>query len=91
MRFRITMHSGHDAPPDALAQLMERLAGERAKGRFYKVGSEIRVTWGREQATGWDRPELLELERDELLGLLRKTCRTAPELQLGWYAVGPLD
>jgi hypothetical protein len=91
MRFRITPHAGHDAPADALEQLLETLSGRRTKGRFYKVGSEIRVTWGHDDSNGWDRPERLELEREELLDLLRDTCRATPPMQLEWYAIGPLD
>jgi hypothetical protein len=92
MRFRITPHAGHDAPADALEQLLDRLSsGRRIKGRFYKVGSEIRVTWGRDDSNGWDRPERLELEREELLDVLRDACRKAPPMQLEWYTISPLD
>ncbi|MGO9487519.1 MAG: hypothetical protein ACLQBB_00645 [Solirubrobacteraceae bacterium] len=91
MRFRITTHSGHDSPPDALSRLQEQLTTQRRNGRFYKVGSEIRVTWGRHESDGWERPERLELERTELLELIEKTCAGVPELQLDWFAVGPLD
>jgi hypothetical protein len=91
MRFRITPHAGHDAPADALAQLLDSLSGRRGKGRFYKVGSEIRVTWGQDDSNAWDRPERREVEREELLDLLRETCRETPSLQLDWYAIGPLD
>ena len=91
MRFRITPHAGHEAPVDALAQLLDSLSGRRGKGRFYKVGSEIRVTWGDDDSNGWDRTERLELEREELLDVLRKACRETPSLQLDWYAIGPLD
>jgi hypothetical protein len=91
MRFRITPHAGHDAPADALEQLLASLSARRGKGRFYKVGSEIRVTWGSDDSNGWGRMERVELEREELLQLLRDACRTTPPLRLDWYAVGPLD
>ena len=91
MRFRITPHAGHDAPADALDQLLASLSGRRSKGRFYRVGKEIRVTWGAEEGNGWNRPERMELEREELLGLLQEACREGPPLQLDWYAVGPID
>jgi hypothetical protein len=91
MRFRITRHAGHDSPADALDQLLATLSGHRAKGRFYKIGREIRVTWGSEDGSGRDRPERMELERDELLTLLREACVERPPLRLEWYAVGPLD
>jgi len=91
MRFRITKHAGHDAPPDAVDQLLASLGGIRSKGRFAKVGSEIRVTWGRDDSNGWDRPERLEVEREELLQLLRQACRAETRLHLDWYAIAPLD
>ena len=90
MRFRITSHAGHDAPPDAVEQLLATLSERRSKGRFSKVGSEIRVTWGRVEG-GWDRHERQEAEREELLELLRDACRAEPQLKLDWYAIGPLD
>jgi hypothetical protein len=91
MRFRITKHAGHDAPPDAIEKLLTSLGAIRSQGRFAKVGSEIRVTWGRDDAGGWDRPERSEVEREELLDLLRQACGAETALQLDWYAVGPLD
>ena len=90
MRFRITRHTGHDAPPDAIDQLLVKLSGGRGRGRFNLRGSEIRVAWGNDDG-GWNRPERLELEREELLELLRETCRAESGLRLDWYAVGPLD
>jgi hypothetical protein len=91
MRFRITKHAGHDAPEDAVQKLLASLGGIRSNGRFAKVGSEIRVTWGREEGNGWDRPERTELEREQLLDLLRQACATGSGLQLDWYAISPLD
>ena len=91
MRFRITPHAGHNAPSDAAEQLLASLAGRRSEARFSKVGSEIRVTWGREEG-GWDRQRRQELEREELLELIAETCRRAdPRLNVDWYAIGPLD
>ncbi len=90
MRFRITRHAGHDAPPDAIARLLGRLSERRGRARFNLRGSEIRVTWGSDDG-GWDRPERQELEREQLLELLSETCRAEPGLSLDWYAVGPLD
>jgi len=74
-----------------MEQLLATLSGSRGKGRFYKVGREIRVNWGHDDTSAWDRPERVELERQELLEMLRETCRTEPRLRLDWYAVGPLD
>lgn len=91
MRFRITRHAGRDSPADALDQLLTALSGRRTKGRFYMIGREIRVSWGSEEDNGWDRPERMELEREELLRLVRDACSEKPPLQLDWYAVGPLD
>jgi hypothetical protein len=91
MRFRITPHAGHDAPADAVDRLLASLSARRSSGRFYKVGAEIRVNWGHDEARGWDRPERLELEREELLELLTEACRATPPMRLDWYAVGPLD
>jgi len=91
MRFRITTHSGHPAPPEALERLIGELGERRGQGRFRKVGSEIRVTWGRGEHAGWDRPERIELERRELLKLLSERCRGSDGLELDWFAVGPID
>lgn len=91
MRFRITTHSGHSAPPEALDRLIGELGDRRGQGRFRKVGPEIRVTWGRGEGAGWDRPERTELEREELLTLLARTCRASDGLDLGWFAVGPME
>ncbi len=91
MTFRITTHAGHEAPQDALERLMAELGERRGAGRFHKVGREIRATWYQPQRDGWDRPELLELERSELLELLGELCAGAPALELDWYAIGPLD
>ncbi len=90
MRFKITYHTGYDAPADAMDQLLASLTERRAKGRFRKVGREIRVEWGADDG-GWDRPERRELEREELLHLLRETCRAGSALNADWYAVGPMD
>jgi len=90
MRFRITPHGGHDVPADALEQLLASLTSRRSKARFRKVGTEIRVDWGRDDG-GWDRPERQELEREQLLELVREACLTEPPLRLDWYAVGPLE
>ncbi len=91
MKFKITTHSGHDAPPDAVDQLLAHLGTQRSNGRFNKVGSEIRVTWQDAEVSGWDRPERMELEREELLQLLQATCDRVPELDADWYAIGPLE
>ena len=90
MKFRITPHAGHDAPADAVEKLLAMLSARRSKGRFYKVGNEIRVSWGLDDG-GWDRPERQELEREELLALIREACRNGSGLSADWYAVGPLD
>lgn len=90
MMFRITRHAGHEAPPDAIDQLLAKLSGRGGNGRFNLRGSEIRVTWGNDDG-GWGRPERQELEREELLDLLRETCQAESGLRLDWYAVGPLD
>jgi|SRR5581483_1654749 len=90
MRFRITSHTGYDAPADAMDQLLASLSGHRSKGRFRKVGREIRVVWGSEDG-GWDRPERRELEREQVLDLIRERCREESSLSADWYAVGPLD
>jgi hypothetical protein len=90
MRFKITRHAGQDVPADAMDQLLSSLSEQRSKGRFRKVGREIRVAWGNDEGGGWDRPERQELEREQLLDLIRSTCR-AGTLSIDWYAVGPLD
>jgi hypothetical protein len=90
MRFRITRHAGYDVPADAMDELLASLSEQRGKGRFRMVGKEIRVVWGSDDG-GWDRPERSELEREQLLDLIRETCRNGSALSADWYAVGPLD
>jgi hypothetical protein len=91
MQFRITTHSGHDAPPAAVDELLAVLGARRGSGRFYKVGREIRATWGDVESGGRDRPERMELARQQLLELIRAICEAAPALDADWYAVGPTD
>ncbi len=90
MRFRITRHAGRHVPADAMELLLASLSERRSKGRFRKVGREIRVVWGSDDG-GRDRSERSELEREELLEELRDICRAGSTLSLDWYAVGPLD
>lgn len=91
MTFRITKHAGYDAPADAVDQLLGHLQGQPNGRRFHKIGSEIRVAWGNDESRGWGRPERLELEREELLNLLQRTCTGSGDLKVDWYAIAALD
>lgn len=88
MDFRITIHSGYNAPAGALARLAEALGARRGAARFAKVGTEIRVSWSADLPISMERDEREEIGRIAILDIVREVCGQAPEqLELRWFAV----
>jgi hypothetical protein len=86
VQFRITPHSGHDAPPDAIELLWRHLDDRGEEVSFAKVGPEIEADTG-EDAVSMTRDERAGIGRRLILGVLREVCEGAPELQSDWFAV----
>lgn len=91
MKFRITLHSRHNAPSDAIEQLWARLESLSGEASFSKVRAEIRATWGEAEGARDDREARIEAGRLSLLDLLREVCDTTPDLELDWYAITSTD
>jgi hypothetical protein len=89
VRFRIALHSGHAAPPDAIDRLAERLGSSVDDAFFTRVGNEILATWGEDAPVAMERDEREELGRLALLEIITEICEEAPRLDIDWYAVGP--
>jgi hypothetical protein len=87
VKFRITRHSGHSAPADALDLLLQRLGAKRGEVSFAKVGGEIRAAWGKDAPVSMTRDERLDIGRRAVLDIVRDVCERAPELRLEWFAV----
>jgi hypothetical protein len=89
VNFRITRHSGWEAPDDALDMLWERLKDRRDEAYFAKGSAEIRASWGSDAPSSIDRDEREEFGRMAILEILRDVCGQEPELRSDWFAVGP--
>jgi len=91
MQFRITRHSGHAAPPNAIELLARRLGAQLGDTSFAVRGAEISATWqGGRQGTS-ARENLTEIGRWAVFELVRDVCEDAPELNTEWFAVSPAD
>ena len=55
---------------------------------FAKAGSEISATWGEDAPVSMERDVRAELGHRAVLGIVRKVCERAPELEWDWFAVG---
>jgi len=89
VKFRITVHSGFDAPADALELLWQRLGPRREETRFAKGGAEITATWGEDAPVSMERAERAVIGRRAVLDIVREICERSPELQSDWFAIGP--
>jgi hypothetical protein len=87
VNFRITLHSGFEAPADALDLLWQQLDDTRDGARFARLGSEIRVTWEEDAPISMERDEREGIGRRAVLDIVREICERAPELQSDWFAV----
>jgi hypothetical protein len=87
VRFKIAVHSGHGAPPDAIARLAQALGSRRDDAHFTASASEIDATWGDEAPVSMERDEREELGREALLRIVEEVCEVAADLRFDWYAV----
>jgi hypothetical protein len=90
VRFRIGLHTGHKAPPDAVARLAERLGGRREEARFSLRGGELEAIWGEDAPSSMSRDERAEIGRSALLEIVGEACERAPGLRLDWFAISPI-
>jgi hypothetical protein len=91
VKFKISRHSGHQAPAEALDLLWAKLDGNTNRDvRFDRLGSEIRATWKGDAQTSVERKVREEIARRAVFDLLCDICDGSPELKSDWYAVGPL-
>jgi hypothetical protein len=87
VRFRITVHSGFNAPDDALDMLAERLGRSREEARFQRRSTDIVAMWGDDVPVSMESDEREELGRLAVLGILEEVCESSPDLRLDWFAV----
>ena len=87
MRFRITRHSGHAVPLDALELLLRRLGARRGEVSFMMSRSEIWARWDDGDASSATREAKAEAHRWEIFEIVREACEDARELQVEWFAV----
>jgi hypothetical protein len=90
MEFRITRHSGHATPNDAMELLLRRLGAQRREVAFAMTGAEIRATWEDDERDSTTRENMLDGRRRAVLEIVREACEHAPELKSDWFAVSPL-
>lgn len=90
MTFRITKHSDHAAPADAVDLLWQRLSASEDKARFARCGAEIRATWSEDEPIWVERDEREGIGRHAVLNIVYDVCASAPELHSDWFAVSPL-
>jgi hypothetical protein len=88
LRFRITKHSGHGAPLDAVELLWARWPSRLPDVQATKRGQEIHLLYGQNEPIE-ARPEHVERERLEVLDLVLEICERHREIRLDWYAVAP--
>lgn len=92
MRFRITIHSGHGAPDDAIELLWRRLGVRQDEVSFGRHGwREIRASRGEDEGRFADGAERRERERRAVFEIVRDICEPAPELEADWFAVAPIS
>lgn len=87
MEFRISRHSGRNAPAEALDLLLQRLGENRDRVGFAWVGTEIRATWREDAPIAMERDVREEIGRRAVLDIVCEVCEGAPELESDWYAV----
>lgn len=90
MEFRITRHSGHPAPPDAIELLGRRLGARDEDVTFTASAAEIRAVWGSEADAAIERSVQSEVGRRAVFEIVRRICERAPELDADWFAVSPV-
>jgi hypothetical protein len=87
MRFKITHHSGHKMPEDALDLLLKRLGPRREDITFVKVGGEIWATAEADAPVSMTQDERADIGRRAVLSVVGEVCEGAPDLESDWFAV----
>jgi hypothetical protein len=87
VRFRITLHSGFNAPDDALDMLAERLGRSRDEASFERRSTDIVATWGEDAPGSMESDERKQLGRVAVLGIVEEICESSPDLKRDWFAV----
>jgi hypothetical protein len=70
--------------------LLRRLGARRDEVSFAMVGTEIRATTDEGEGASESRDSRVEASRRAVFDLVDETCRNAPELESGWFAVSHL-
>jgi hypothetical protein len=86
VQYRITRHSGHFAPADAM-ELLRRVGAQRDEISFAMVGAEIRATLHDRTGDSATRAIRAEIGRRAILDIVVDACERAPELKADWFAV----
>jgi hypothetical protein len=89
MRFKITRHSGHTLPEDALELLTQRLGARRDEVSFAKVGAQIWATWQADAPVSMTHDERADIGRRAVLEVVCDVCDGVPGLMSDWFAVSP--
>jgi hypothetical protein len=89
MRFKITRHSGHSPPEDALELLTQRLGARRDEVSFAKVGVQIWATWQADAPVSMTHDERADIGRRAVLDVVCDVCDGVPGLTSDWFAVSP--
>lgn len=87
MRFRIAIHSGSDAPADAIERLSRVLGPGDEDATFAPGPSAIEASWGEDAPVSMVSDEREEIGRRKVLDLVEDACERSPELSFDWYAV----
>jgi hypothetical protein len=89
VKFKITPHSGSQAPEDALDLLAARLGPRREEITFVRIGGEIRATVSEDAPVSMTQDERQEIGRRKVLDVVLEICERVPDLKAEWYAVSP--
>jgi hypothetical protein len=87
MRFKIAIHSGSGAPPDAIERLARSLGYGQEETVFEPAGDAIFASWGEDAPVAMVRDEREEIGRRTVLDMVEAACDRSPELSFDWYAV----
>jgi hypothetical protein len=87
VRFKITFHSGHKPPENALELLAQKLGARREGVSFVKVGAEIWATVDGDAPVSMTQDERAEIGRRAVLDVVRELCEGAPDLNSDWFAI----
>jgi hypothetical protein len=87
VRFRITRHSGHTPPDDALDRLLAHLGPMRESVSFSKVGPEIWANYQADAPVSMTQDERTDIGRRAVLEVVIEVCDQTPGLTSDWFAV----